>query len=177
MRELQTNRLVLREITEEDAEALFLYFSQDVAMKFYGQNPFQHLDQAVRLTRAMKNAEIEKKAFRWGMESKETGKLIGTIGFNQYQPWNNKAEIGYDLNPEYWRKGYTEEALRAILSYGFEELDLHRIGATVFLENEPSYKLLEKLGFSREGVLRDYLYSYESFHDVFMYSLLKWEWS
>ncbi|WP_143522615.1 GNAT family N-acetyltransferase, partial [Pseudomonas sp. 2822-17] len=71
-----------------------------------------------------------------------------------------RAEIGYEIHPDFWRKGYTSEAVKEVISYGFEGLDLNRIGAVVFIENQASNQLLSKMGFQREGILRDYMYQY-----------------
>lgn len=71
---------------------------------------------------------------------------------------NKLAEIGYEIHPEQWRKGYTLEALSEVILYGFDVLGLTRIGAVVFIENEASNNLLEKVGFQKEGILKDYMY-------------------
>lgn len=98
------------------------------------------------------------------------------MGFNAWSPKHKRAEIGYELNPRYWRQGITSQAVEKVINYGFEKLSLNRIGAIVYLENSGSNNLLQKIGFRKEGILRDYLYSYGESHSVNMYSLLKEEW-
>lgn len=101
--------------------------------------------------------------------------MIGTVGFNAWSPKHKRAEIGYELHPEYWRKGYATEAVSEVISYGFKELDLTRIGAIVFIENKASNELLTKLGFQKEGVLRNYMYQNGVPYDTYVYSLLRTE--
>lgn len=88
-------------------------------------------------------------------------------------PKHKRAEIGYEIHPGHWRKGYSSEAVSKVLSYGFEVMNLTRIGAVVFIENEASNKLLTKMGFEKEGVLRKYMYQNGKAHDTNVYSLLK----
>lgn len=116
---------------------------------------------------------MDKRGIRWGIERKETKGLIGTIGFNAWIPKHKRAELGYELSEEHWRKGYTSEALHSVLSYGFDELNLTRIGAVVFKGNEASNQLLRRFGFENEGILRDYMYQSGVPHDAYVYSILK----
>ncbi len=89
----------------------------------------------------------EKRGIRWEIERKETKGIIGTIGFNAWLPKHKRAEIGYEIHPQQWRKGYTLEAVSEVISYGFDVMGLTCIGAVVFIENEASNKLLGKVGF------------------------------
>lgn len=111
---------------------------------------------------------------RWGIALPEAPDvLIGTCGFHAYDQTNHTAEIGYDLAEEYQRKGYMSEALEGIIEYGFSVLQLHRISAVVSIDNVPSEKLLEKLGFKREGILRDKHFFRGKYYDHTLYSLLE----
>lgn len=109
---------------------------------------------------------------RWGIERKGKKGLIGTIGFNAWSPKHKRAEIGYEIHPDHWRKGYMSEAVSKILSYGSETLDLTRIGAVVFIENEASNNLLTKMGFQKEGILKKYMYQNGKAYDTYVYSFL-----
>lgn len=171
--QLETDRLRLREIHKADAENLFAYFSSDEVTRYYGQDSFLRFEQAEDLIGIFAASYEEKKGIRWGIVCKETNELIGTIGYHLLSPRHRRAEIGYDLNPTYWGKGYASEAVRAAVSYGFDVMRLTRIGAVVFLENDASNKLLVKLGFEREGILRNYMYQNGVAHDTYMYSLLE----
>ncbi len=170
---LETERLILRELTQADAERIFACFSNEDVTRYYGLEPFEELKQAENLVNLFSKSFADKRGIRWGIERKGTKEIIGTIGFNVWSPAHKRAEIGYEIHPDYWRKGYTLEALTIVMSYGFESMGLTRIGAVVFLENEASNNLLNKIGFQKEGILRDYMYQNGKAHDAFMYSILK----
>lgn len=172
---LETERLLLREIIEKDADAIYQCFSNEEVMKYYGQTVFTELKQAQTMIEFFASHYKERKSVRWGIELKEAPGLIGTIGLNNLLEKYKRAEIGYELHPDYWRSGYISEALKEVLSYAFQELDLQRIGAIVFLENKASNHLLTKLGFQKEGVLRDYIYQDGLSYDTNVFSLLKKE--
>lgn len=97
-------------------------------------------------------------------------------GFHKWNQRSFRAEIGYDLSPQYQGRGLMTEALHAMLEHGFDVLKLHRIEAFIYVENMPSMRLLERLGFRQEGTLRDYFYLNGSFHDHTLWSLLRSEW-
>ncbi|MDF2606744.1 MAG: N-acetyltransferase [Bacillales bacterium] len=169
---LETERLLLREITSNDAEGIFACFSNDLVTQFYGQETFYNIGQAEELVGFFANSYKEKRGIRWAIEIKGESGIIGTIGFNAWSPKHRRAEIGYELHPEHWRKGYTLEALSKVIQYGFNELGFTRIGAVVFTENQASNNLLTKLGFQQEGILRDYMYQNGKAHDTYVYSIL-----
>jgi len=170
---LWTDRLVLRELTKEDAEGIFACFSNENVTRFYGQETLEGIEQAESFVDFFSNSYREKRGIRWGIERREAEGIIGTIGFNAWSPKHKRAEIGYEIHPIHWRKGYTSEALSTVLSYGFEKLDLNRIGAVVFTENVASNKLLLKAGFQKEGVLKEYMYQDGKAYDTYVYSLLR----
>ncbi|QDQ01923.1 GNAT family N-acetyltransferase [Lysinibacillus fusiformis] len=170
---LETERLLLREIKEEDAQGIFNCFSNSEVTRFYGQDTLESVEQAAEIVEFFSKIYREKRGIRWGIEIKGNSGIIGTIGFNAWLPKHKRAEIGYEIHPDYWRNGFTSEAVTSVLSYGFMELDLTRIGAVVFIENEASNKLLTKLGFQQEGILRDYMYQDGKAHDTFVYSMLR----
>lgn len=155
---LETDRLLLREIIEEDSQKIFDFFSNENVTRFYGQDSFTSIEQAKQLIDLYANQYLEKRGIRWGIELKETKEIIGTIGFHAWSPKHKRAEIGYELQPVYWRKGYATEAVTKIFTYGFNEIGLTRVGAVVFIENDASNRLLTKLGFQKEGILRNYMY-------------------
>ncbi|ALC90759.1 acetyltransferase [Bacillus sp. FJAT-18017] len=172
---LETERLNLREIREDDAQSIFSCFSNDKVTRFYGQETLNDIAQAKHFIDFFSKNYKEKRGIRWGIERKGTNELIGTIGFNAWSPKHKRAEIGYEIHPDFWSQGYTSEAVSKVLSYGFEVMELTRIGAVVFLENEASNKLLTKLGFKEEGILRDYMYQNGKAYDTYVYSLLKYK--
>jgi [ribosomal protein S5]-alanine N-acetyltransferase len=170
---LETERLVLREITKQDVNGIFACFSNEQVTRFYGQETLENAEQAEAFIEFFSTSFKEKRGIRWGIERKGTKGIIGTIGFNAWSPKHRRAEIGYEIHPEHWRKGYAREALLRVIQYGFNEFGLTRIGAVVFIHNEASNHLLLKAGFQKEGVLRNYMYQNGIAHDTFVYSLLK----
>ncbi|WP_193065045.1 GNAT family N-acetyltransferase [Oceanobacillus oncorhynchi] len=172
---LETVRLILREITYDDVEDIFACFSNQEVLRHYGQDPLEKIDQARGFIDFFAKSLEEKKGMRWGIEIKGEKGLIGTIGFNAWSPKHKRAEIGYEIHPDYWRKGYMAEAVEKILSYGSDTLGLTRIGAVVFLENEASNNLLTKMGFKQEGILKNYMYQNGEAYDTFVYGYLPQE--
>ncbi|MFB6465517.1 GNAT family N-acetyltransferase [Cytobacillus sp. Hz8] len=169
---LETERLLLREILEDDAEVLFSILSRKDVTRYYGQEAFQNREQACTLVHLFQKNFNENRGIRWGIERKDTHQLIGTIGLNAFVPKHKRAEIGYEIHSDYWRKGYATEAIFEILSYGFNVLELNRIGAVVFLENQASNQLLKKLGFQKEGILKNYIFQDGDSHDTNVYSMI-----
>lgn len=170
---LETSRLRLREITQGDAEDIFACFSNDKVTRYYGQETLQQIEQAVSFVEFFSRSLIEKRGMRWGIERKDTKGIIGTIGYNAWSPKHNRAEIGYEIHPDQWGKGYASEAMSKVLEYGFDVLKLTRVGAIVFIDNGASIHLLNKMGFQREGILRSYMVQNGVSHDTYAYSLLK----
>ncbi|WP_332645636.1 GNAT family N-acetyltransferase [Lysinibacillus sp. 54212] len=169
---LETERLLLREITEHDTQVIFNLFSNDAITRFYGQDNLTLIEQAEQFVHFFAKSYKEKRGMRWGIELKGQKGIIGTIGYNHYSPKHKRAEIGYELHPDYWGYGYAKEAVLKAISYGFSELGLTRIGAIVFLENDSSNHLLKSIGFQQEGILKAYMYQNGQAYDTYIYSLL-----
>ncbi len=97
-----------------------------------------------------------KKGIRWAIQLKDSGKMIGTCGYHNWAHEHFKTELGYELNPLYWRQHYMEEAITTILPYAFSEMNVHRIEAFTDPDNLASERLLLKLNFKEEGLLKDF---------------------
>ncbi|ETI68797.1 GNAT family N-acetyltransferase [Neobacillus vireti] len=173
---LETKRLKLIELTDLHANSLYEIFSLEEVTRFYGTDRFTLHVEASRLIDMFHKNFLEKRGIRWGIKLKENQKIIGTIGLNGLQLKNKRAEIGYELHPSFWRRGYTSEAIKEVLRFSFQQLELYRIGAVVYPENQASNNLLLKLGFTNEGLLRGYIHQNEQFHDTHVLSLLRPEW-
>ncbi|PJN89760.1 GNAT family N-acetyltransferase [Bacillus sp. mrc49] len=171
-RELETKRLRLIEIGHRHKESLFDILSRDEVTRNGGIENLTHLEDARRLIDAFKSAFINKRGIRWGVVLKDSGTFIGTVGINQLSLINKRAEIGYEIHPDYWRNHYTSEAVNEVLRYSFEELKLVRIAALTFKDNHASANLLKKFGFKEEGSLRSYVFLHHESHDAMVYSLL-----
>jgi ribosomal-protein-alanine N-acetyltransferase len=115
--------------------------------------------------------------FRAGIVLKETGKLVGTLGLYAINTEDRRATFGFDLMPEHWGNGYMTEACRALLDWAFKELKLNRIQASAEPANVRSLAVMERLGFKREGVMRQLDYYKGAYHDDVQYSVLRDEWA
>jgi [ribosomal protein S5]-alanine N-acetyltransferase len=174
---IETERLVLRALRESDAGAVFQIFGDDAVTRYYDLATFTDIEQARLLIARMNARNANGDALRWGIGLKENDTVIGTGGFNQFARGWFHAGIGYDLAQVYWNQGYMTEALRAMVKHGFEKLQLNRIQALVAPGNDPSARVLEKVGFRREGILREYGFWKNRFWDLEMFALLKREWN
>ncbi|CAH2713203.1 IS1595 family transposase ISSpgl1 [Neobacillus rhizosphaerae] len=173
---LETKRLKLIEITAQHVDSLYEILSLEEVTRFYGTNRFTLQVEASKLIDMFQKNFLEKRGVRWGIKLKENQRIIGTVGLNGLHLKNKRAEIGYELHPSFWRKGYASEAIKEVLRFSFNQLDLYRIGAVVYPENEASINLLIQQGFTKEGLLRGYLNQNEQFHDTYVLSLLQPEW-
>lgn len=173
---IETERLILRPLTPEDTEGLFRIFADPEVTRYLEITPLKVSGEGKALLQYF-NGQFERKTgVRWGIEQKRDGALIGTCGFHSAQLWAFQAELSYDLARAYWGKGIVPEAARALLRHAFETMGLNRVQASVLPEAAASAKVLEKLGFQREGVLRETGYWKGRFWDKVTYSLLKREW-
>lgn len=169
---LETERLILRQLTPNDAPDLFEYFSQEEVMEYYDLEAFQTLDDAQRIIQHF-NGEFERgKGFRWALELKSEKKVIGTCGYHNWHREHFRAEIGYELNPLFWRQSYMKEAILPILTFGFESMRLHRVDAFIDPNNISSEKLLTSINFQEEGTLRDYFFEKGKFVDAKIFGLI-----
>ena len=170
---LKTARLQLIEVTDEHAPAIFCILSNEDVTRFYGMDPLQKQDDALNIIGSFKHTFASRQGIRWGIVTRDSGTFIGTIGLNHLSLYSKKAEIGFELDPAHWRRGYAAEAIEAVLEYAFETLELYRMGAVTFVENEASVQLLTQIGFEEEGMLRGYLFQGGTSHDGRIFSLLK----
>ncbi|MBS6507982.1 MAG: GNAT family N-acetyltransferase [Paraclostridium bifermentans] len=170
---IETDRLILRELKTTDINDLFEILSSESVTKYYGKYPMENLSEAEDLILKFHKAFYEQKSIRWGIELKEPNKIIGTCGFHCWNKNHFRAEVGYELGEAFWNKGYATEAISSILIYGFEFMDLKRIEAIVYPENNPSEKLLLNLGFEHEGLLKKYANFRDRQQDLNIFAILK----
>lgn len=174
---LETERLRLREITEDDASALFAIHSDAEHMKWFGSDPVPDLDGARALVRLFAGwRQQPNPGTRWGLELKSQAGLIGSCGLFAWNRSWRKCTLGYELSPARLGTGLMREALEAVLDWGFSAMALNRIEAQVHECNAPSLALLDKLGFVQEGRLRQVAYWGGRHHDLLQCSLLASEW-
>ena len=173
---LETERLVLSEIIGSDVESLFELFQQEEVVEYYDLDVFSESGQAEKLLTLFASRFQEKLGIRWGIRMKHTSKLIGTCGFNSWSKPMKSAVVGYDLHPDYWKKGIAQEAVRTILNAGFSGVlpcgSLYRVQADTVPGNTASERLLKTLGFQEEGLRRASGYWKGQFHDLKCFGLL-----
>jgi ribosomal-protein-alanine N-acetyltransferase len=128
------------------------------------------------MIRLLNSLYTKKEGIRWVIVTKKDNEVIGTCGYNNHVKKSSRGEIGYELGREYWGNGYASEAVKEILKYGFKTMHLNRIEAFVVPEAIKSINLLEKLGFKKEGMLKEYGYWHGRYWDENIYSLLKRDW-
>ncbi|AIQ14315.1 GNAT family N-acetyltransferase [Paenibacillus durus] len=170
---LETDRFVLRQLKQDDSREIFQYFSLDEVTKFYDLESFTNIEQAEELIDRWNQKFERNQGIRWGITLRSESRVIGTCGFHGWMKNHYKAEIGYELTPEYWRQGYMTEVIQKIIEFGFNNLRLNRIEAFVEPENVGSRKVLEKIGLSEEGTLKEHFYWRNRFVDTVIYALLK----
>ncbi len=171
--ELETERLLLREIRQEDAPAILEIFADEEVTRYYDLYPYHSLEEAQELIDFFAESFEVERQIRWGIARKEDNRLIGTCGYVVL--WGHRGEIGFELARPYWGQGLMAEALDAIIAFGFERLGLNRIEALVMVENARSAALLRKLGFTQEGILREHDFFKGRFHDMRCFALLRRE--
>ena len=151
---LETPRLRLRPYRAEDAEAMFALYSDARVMRYWSFPPWTELAQArVYLDRALAGMD-SGEIFPWAIAERESDRLIGALTLFSLHVEQLRAEVGYSLSPDYQGRGLAAEALRCGLACAIDGLGLVRVEADIDPRNEPSARLLEKLGFQREGLLR-----------------------
>ncbi len=173
---LITSRLLLRKPEEKDVTDIFEYRSDPEVMK-YIPRPLAKTHQDVRdLLTMIEDFNQKKERINWVMEWKETGKVIGMIGFVKILPEHARAEVGYALNRKWQRQGITKEALKAVLQFGFEEMKLHTAEAIIDAENNASGALLLNAGFRQEAYFREDFFYDGQFRNSIHFGLLAREW-
>ena len=173
---ITTNRLILRELTNQDAEALHKYWSDSDVLEYLSLDPFTSIQESLDMIGILKNLYGDSQGARWVITLKDSGKIIGTCGFHNFKSEHRRVEMGYELGKEYWNLGIMTEALQAIIYYGFNTMQYNRIEAFVNFGNARSKKILEKNGFKLDGLLREYEFNRGKFVDQYCYSLLKSEY-
>lgn len=168
---LHTSRLLLRQPVLTDAPALFRIRSDARVMRYIGRQPMSDPAEAEKLVEVFNTAFEQNEGITWAICKQETPDLlIGTIGFWKMDKANHRTEIGYILSADWWRQGIMDEAMTAVLEYGFRTLDFHSVEANTDPENDASGRILEKHGFVQEAYFRENFYFEGRFLDSRIYS-------
>jgi ribosomal-protein-alanine N-acetyltransferase len=172
---LSTERLLLREYEKNDAEDLLEIRTDPQVMRFMDREPFGSLKEAEKFVDLKIQDRLDHKGISWAVCDGATGQFMGDLSFWKILPRDHRAEIGYTLKSKYWRQGYMSEALRCVLAWGFDSLQLHSVMADINPHNEASRQLLLRMGFVKEGYHRENYHYRGEFLDSEMYGLLERE--
>ena len=156
--ELQTSRLLLRALSVADKDAIFALRSNEEVNRFIGRNAAQTPADAVRFIKDRMQDVIENKGVYWAIESRATGKLIGTICYWNLNDKDNSAEIGYELFPDMQGQGIMQEAIAPVIAWGFNDMRLEVITAFPLEIHGRSVKLLEKNNFRYDEIIDGHLF-------------------
>lgn len=171
-----TPRVTFRPISVTDADALFPIWSDPRVTEFLVLEPFVSVEEAAAMAELLANLPERGEGARWVMTEAATGRIMGTLGFHNVKREHRRAEIGYEIAPQFWGAGLMSEALQSLLQHCFHNENTNRLEAFVNLGNERSYRVLERAGFLREGTLRNYEFARGRFIDQIVFSLLEGDW-
>lgn len=176
--EIKTDRLLLREFSEEDWPALHAVESLPEVAHYQSFEPRTPEESRAYVREVVEEARADPRlTYDLAIVLAEEGRLIGRVGLGITEPEAREAVLWYTLHPAYWGQGYVTEAARALVDCGFHDLRLHRIWADCDPENIGSWRVLEKIGLRREGHLRENAWVKGAWVDSFIYAILDREWS
>jgi RimJ/RimL family protein N-acetyltransferase len=170
---VRTDRLVLRELDEADCGAVHSYASDSEVVRYMDWGPNTEDETKKYIQRATETQrEHPRNNYELAIILKEDGRLIGSCGIHVSDPNNREGWIGYCLSRHFWRQGYGTETAKALLRFGFDYLNLHRIFALCDPENLASAHVLEKVGMQQEGHFRERKFRKGMWHDESLYAII-----
>lgn len=173
---LPAQRLRLRALTPADTDDVFAVFSDPLVMRYWSSPPMTSPEQAAGYIAQIRDWFASRGGLQWGIApTDDDDRVIGTVTLCAFALEHRRCEIGYALGADHWGRGYAGEAVAAALAFAFDQLDLARIEADVDPRNDASIRLLERLGFRREGLLRARWRVGGEVQDALMYGLLREE--
>lgn len=173
---LETERLLLREFTERDAQNIFEYASDPEVIFFMPWDKHETLEDTNEYLSKSKVAFQNSDNIDLGIELKSENKLIGAISVRNWNNINSCADVGYIVARKHWGKGIAAEALKAVIKFGFEDLHVNRIEAHCDENNLASFRVMEKVGMKYEGTHRQKIFIKGKFISIRFYSILKSEY-
>jgi [ribosomal protein S5]-alanine N-acetyltransferase len=173
---LHTARLLLRPFTDADMDAIFALQSRPRVLRYWDAPPWKSRAQAERFIASCRQIEQEGTGARLAIERADGGVFIGWCSLAKWDPVYRSAKMGYCLDDAAWGQGFATEAASALLQWALETLDLNRVQAETDTRNTASGRVLEKLGFVREGTLREDCLVDGEVSDSSVYGLLRREW-
>lgn len=172
---LETSRLVLRKLIIKDANDMYEYASNPEVSRTVVWDYHKSIKDTMSFLNKVMVQYQKGIPAPWGMVYKKDNKLIGTGGYHLWYPQHSYAELGYVVSQRYWNKGLMTEALKEMIRFGFEVMQLNRIEARCFIDNGASERVMQKCGMKYEGTLRSTIFVKGQFKDLKVYSLLRSE--
>jgi RimJ/RimL family protein N-acetyltransferase len=173
---LHTARLRLRPFTDADADALYALHSDAHALRYWDSPPWTDRARAQRFLAACRQLEEDGSGARVAVDRFSDDAFVGWLSLTRWNPDHRSAALGFCLGEAAWGQGYATEAARGLLRWAFDMLDLNRVQAECDTRNAASARVLEKLGFLREGTLREDCVVNGDVSDSWVYGLLRREW-
>jgi len=170
------SRVSLRWLEDRDAGDLFAIFSDSEVMRYWSWTPWTDRAAAVELIEGSRQQFAAGTLYQWGVTLRDADAVIGTCTLADIHAQNRRAEIGFILRRDHWGRGLMFDATRTLLGFAFDQLNMHRIEADVDPRNTASIRLLKRLGFVREGYLRERWLVGDEVNDTEFYGLLRREW-
>ena len=174
---LQGKRVCLRAPTPADADALFTLFADPEVMRYWSRPPMTARAEAEGLIGEILDGFAQRTVVNWMVASRQDDALIGTCALFRVDARHRRAEIGYSLRRDHWGRGFAAEAVSLMLDWSFRTLGLHRIEADIDPRNDGSRRLLERLGFASEGLLRERYFVGDEISDTELFGLLASDWT
>lgn len=173
---IDTSRLCLRALTLADTDDFFAIYSDPEVMRYWSTPPLVNKAAAGKLISEIQDGFKRHELLKWGIALRNDEHVIGSLTLFHPDFTHRRVEIGYALGRAYWGKGYMREALTAVIDYAFNTLNFHRIEADVDPRNAASVRALERLGFQREGYLRERWQVNGEIQDALFFGLLRPDW-
>ena len=174
---LTTDRLILREVVAADAADVFV-FRSDYEVQYYNGAPMKELAEAVALIDWLSEKFKTQETICWGITLREENRVVGLCSFHNISAHQRAVALGYDLTRTHWRRGIATEAVGATIRFGFTQMNLHRIEVSTCMDDLPSVRLVERLGFQREGIRREATLEDDGlFHGIGIFGLLQREYA
>jgi RimJ/RimL family protein N-acetyltransferase len=173
---LRTARLLLRPFGDEDAAALFALQSNGHVLRYWDAPAWSDPSHALGFIAACRQMADEGTGVRLAVERLSDGRFIGWCTSNRWNPGHRSASLGYCFDDAAWGHGYATEATGVLLTWAFDHLDMNRVQAETDTRNLASARVLEKLGFVREGLLREDCVVNGDVSDSWVFGLLRREW-
>lgn len=173
---LETADLILRKPAVKDAKDIFRYASDPEVARYVLWEPHRSVAETRSFVRFLRSRIRAGYPSSWVVVLKQTGAVIGTIGFIWYSETNRSAELGYSFSREYWNRGYATQALGAVIDASFTSLPLNRLEAQHDVRNPASGRVMEKCSLRQEGILRDRIVNKGEYVDAALYAVLRSDW-